>query len=355
MLKETLKDRFLILYNVLTSRAFYHVAFWTGLFFLLFLIDRPSKDISLFSAVELLQIGCFMLVVYSNINYLVPKYLSQNKVLTYFIYLLCVTLIVTLLRVTIQYWLLNNQQELQHKLVYEDQIFIYLLHFFIGIASTAFVISSRWIKTEREKREIKSQQVESELKFLKSQINPHFLFNILNSLYALTIKKSDQAPELVIKLSEMMRYMLYECNEKIVPLDKEINYLKNYLDLEKIRIGSKMDIKIEIEGDPSDKFISPLIFVNFVENSFKHGGKAYTDGQGFVYLHIVITENEIDFQLKNSKAVMNQNSPDKLRIGGIGIKNVKERLALLYPKSHMLLLKEEPDNYTVNLKISLNQ
>ena len=349
---SVLKNQFLLLYRVLTSRLFYHIAFWVALFLLLFLISYSGEHLLLFLMIEAIQIGCFMLVVYTNINILVPRYLSQNKVFIYFIYLICLTLIITLLRVTLQYWILGDQPALQHQLIYQDQIFIYLLHFLIGIASTAFIISSRWVKTEREKREIKSQQVETELKFLKSQINPHFLFNILNSLYALTLKKSDQAPEIVIKLSEMMRYMLYECNEKLVPLSKEIKYIQNYLDLEKLRIGNKMDIQLVINGETDDIFISPLIFVNFIENAFKHGGKIQTQEKGYVRLRIDIDEPNISFRLENSKPQLPANSPDKLRLGGIGIKNVKERLNLLYPGSHELHLHDLPEQFEVDLKLN---
>lgn len=351
-MESAIKNQFLLLYKILTSKLFYHIAFWVALFLLLFLISYSGQHLLLFLTIEAIQIGCFMLVVYTNINILVPRYLKQDKILIYFIYLICLTLLITLMRVTIQYWLLTDQPALQHQLIYQDQLFIYLLHFLIGVASTAFIISSRWVRTEREKREIKTQQVESELKFLKTQINPHFLFNILNSLYALTLKKSDQAPEIVIKLSEMMRYMLYECNENQVPLSKEIKYIQNYLDLEKLRIGNKMDIHLEINGDPDNIEISPLIFVNFIENAFKHGGKIALQEKGFVHLQIDIVEPYIHFKLSNSKPQLPANSPDKLRMGGIGIKNVRERLNLLYPGIHDLQLKDLPEKYEINLKLN---
>jgi len=157
-----------------------------------------------------------------------------------------------------------------------------------------------WLESQREKKELQSQTLQSELKFLKSQINPHFLFNTLNSLYALTLKKSDQAPEIVLKLSEMMRYMLYECNEREVPLSKEINYLKNYLELEKIRQGKKMEINFAMDGEVGHQKIAPLMFIPFVENSFKHGISNQISA-GYVNILLEINQNEVTVTIENSK------------------------------------------------------
>jgi LytS/YehU family sensor histidine kinase len=194
--------------------------------------------------------------------------------------------------------------------------------------------------------------MQSELKFLRSQVNPHFLFNTLNSLYALTLKKSDKAPEIVIKLSEMMRYMLYECNEKYVPLHKEINYVKNYLELEKLRQGEKMDIKFNLTGMVSDQRIAPMMFIPFLENSFKHGLNKQLD-KGYVHIDLKVMDHEVDLEIKNSK-------PEKLpvlngkRSGGIGLQNVKRRLNMIYPERYDLQIQDLPDGYQVNLQLQLN-
>ena len=138
------------------------------------------------------------------------------------------------------YLVANNIEAKQTYL--NNQSFFFLSTFFVAISSSIYYILNDWLKGQRERQELTNKTLQSELNFLKSQINPHFLFNTLNSLYALTLKKSDLAPEIVLKLSEMMRYMLYECNERRVPLQKEINYLVNYLELEKLRHGKKMSI-----------------------------------------------------------------------------------------------------------------
>ena len=204
----------------------------------------------------------------------------------------------------------------------------------------------------KEKQELETQTMQSELRFLKSQINPHFLFNTLNNLYALTLKKSDQAPEIVLKLSEMMRYMLYECNEKRVPLSKEVNYIQNYLDLERLRHGQKVDIRFEVEGQIGEQKIAPLMFIPFLENSFKHGLNNHIT-KGFVLIRMQVESNTVYFFIENSK-------PDVLpprdlrRSGGIGLVNVHRRLNLLYPENYALDIDDNPNSYVVNLKINLN-
>ena len=208
-----------------------------------------------------------------------------------------------------------------------------------------------WLVQQRDKKDLESQNLQSELKFLKSQINPHFLFNTLNSLYALTLKKSDLAPEIVLKLSEMMRYMLYECNEKEVPLSKEINYMKNYLELEKLRHGNKMLIDLKINGELKDQKIAPLILIPFIENSFKHGINNQVS-QGFVNLELNVLNSDLHMQLVNSKSPSLPKMNGR-RSGGIGLVNVKRRMAILYPDKHHLDINESPNTYKIELNINL--
>ena len=206
-----------------------------------------------------------------------------------------------------------------------------------------------------EKQELEKQTMQSELRFLKSQINPHFLFNTLNNLYALTLKKSDKAPEIVIKLSEMMRYMLYECNEKRVMLSKEVNYIKNYIDLESLRQGKNVKINFQLIGDAGHRMIAPLMFTPFLENSFKHGvGNLIANG--FVNIKLSVNGDDVDFYIENSKPDKPPTSIHKdKRSGGIGLVNVQKRLNLLYPEKYDLQIKDTPNAYAVHLKINLDE
>ena len=222
----------------------------------------------------------------------------------------------------------------------------------MGIGSTIYYIMNEWLKGQRKTSELHNKTLQSELKFLKSQINPHFLFNTLNNLYALTLKKSDLAPEIVLKLSEMMRYMLYECNERMVPLSKEVNYIKNYLELEKLRQGKKFDIKFDLEGEIEHQKIAPLMFIPFLENSFKHGLNNQIS-EGFVDIKLKIFDHSVEVDIENSKSPTLP-SPSGKKSGGIGLVNVRRRLDLLYPDNYNLDIKNNPNTYHVNLKLNLD-
>ncbi len=222
----------------------------------------------------------------------------------------------------------------------------------MGVGSTIYYIMNEWLKGQRKTSELQNKTLQSELRFLKSQINPHFLFNTLNNLYALTLKKSDEAPEIVLKLSEMMRYMLYECNERRVPLRKEVNYIKNYLELEKLRQAKKFDIRFQMEGEIENQKIAPLMFIPFLENSFKHGLNSQIS-EGFVDIRLNVMDDSVEVDIENSKAPTLP-SPSGKKSGGIGLVNVRRRLALLYPDSYDLSIRSNPNTYHVNLKLKLD-
>ncbi|MBK9687900.1 MAG: histidine kinase [Saprospiraceae bacterium] len=224
--------------------------------------------------------------------------------------------------------------------------------FFVAAASSIYYILSDWMKGQNEKQELANQTLQSELKFLKSQINPHFLFNTLNSLYALTLKKSDLAPEIVLKLSEMMRYMLYECNEKYVSLEKEVNYVINYLDLEKLRHGKKINIHFQQSGEIRNQLIAPLLFIPFIENCFKHG-VSHQIAEAFVDIKININGQEVSVEIENSKHAVMPGAHQK-KSGGIGLVNVKRRLDLLYADAYELKITDTPTTYKVTLFLKLS-
>ncbi|MBT8219331.1 MAG: histidine kinase, partial [Bacteroidia bacterium] len=232
-----------------------------------------------------------------------------------------------------------------------NQIFTFVGMLGASSAATLLKIATEWLRHQRDVQVLETQTMQSELNFLKTQINPHFLFNTLNNLYALTLKKSDKAPEIVVKLSEMMRYMLYECNERRVPLTKEVNYLKNYLDLEKLRQGDDVRIKFQVHGEITDQQIAPLLFIPFLENSFKHG-ITNTLHEGYVNILLDAEEDHIRFEIENSKPETMPAETHK-KSGGIGLKNVRRRLNLMYPNKHDLNIKDTPRSYGITLDLDL--
>lgn len=338
--------------NHLTRRVIYHMAFWVTLLCILTVVEIQGGDegFIFFFTNEVINVFFFAVIFYFNSDYLIPKYLTHNKLWTYLGLLSLSALIVTPIKIFILFNKFNGFPDLQYDLR-EHQTYYYLISLITAGISTLVKITSDWAKQTRVQKELETRTMQTELNFLKSQINPHFLFNTLNSLYALTLKKSDEAPEVVIKLSEMMRYMLYECNEKLVPLSKEVAYIRNYLALEKLR-HKHLDIKFEVEGMVSNLEVAPLIFISFIENAFKHGAANHISA-GFVQIHIFIDNDELNLYVENSKPEK-QPTQDHRRSGGIGLVNVKRRLEILYPKDYHLDIFDKPNTYGVNLWMKLH-
>jgi hypothetical protein len=340
------------IYDFFTKRVVYHSLFWLGLLILLIIVEGGQQGFLFTLSNELINVLFFGIIVYFNLFYLIPNYLTKKKFLTYCVLLIVSTIILTPLKVIIFYFKFDNLPSAQADLI-RDQNWYFLITFFIAGSSTIFKIVTDWARHLREKQELQTQTMQSELRFLKSQINPHFLFNTLNNLYALTLKKSDKAPEIVIKLSEMMRYMLYECNEKRVLLSKEVNYLKNYLDLERLRQGKNVEISFNVSGEVSDQKIAPLMFIPFLENSFKHGLNNHIS-KGFVNIDLNIKENIVNLFIENSKPETLPLQEHKRKSGGIGLVNVRRRLNLLYPNQYILEIGDNPKTYSVSLEIRLD-
>lgn len=333
--------------NFGTRRVAIHALFWLTVFCLLVLLDWQGGEQTLrFSMFkQFVNIAFYAIIYYVNSEYLIPNYLRHNYFWQYLGFLLGFAVVITPFKVFLLYIISDNDPTYR-----DDQIYYFIISFLTAGASTIVKISSDWAKSVQIQRELETRTMQSELNFLKSQINPHFLFNTLNSLYALTLKKSDEAPEVVIKLSEMMRYMLYECNEPKVYLDKEIGYLSNYLDLEKLR-HKKMDIKFSVEGDTHSLMIAPLIFIAFIENAFKHGA-SNSIAAGFVHIHIHVEQGELNLYVENSKPEKQPSQEPKIS-GGIGLVNVRRRLDILYPDLNHLDIYDNPNTYAVNLWIKL--
>lgn len=336
-------------YKWLTYRPVYHGLFWTTLFIILFLLDySPGINWWFLLGNALINLVFFAVLVYFNLFYLIPRYLAQH-VLLYLVLVLAACAIVTPIRILVLYLKFSGQAEWQQALV-STQWNLYAGSVLVTLTSTVLRVITDWWRYQQEKQILQTQTIQSELRFLKSQINPHFLFNTLNNLYALTLKKSDKAPEIVLKLSEIMRYMLYECNERQVPLEREVQYIQNYLDLERLRQPKGSDIQFIIEGHVSNQLIAPLIFVPFLENSFKHGLNHQTRGGGYVRLRLRVEGKQLEFFIENNKP---DTPPPPNKSGGIGLVNVRQRLDLLYPGRYALQIQDEFNRYAVFLRIIL--
>ncbi len=339
------------IYDFFTTRIVYHTLFWAVMLITLIVLDSSDQGLGFKVIREIVNMLFYSIVVYFNLFYLIPNYLTEKKFLLYCILLMLSVVLITPIKIFVLYLLYTYLPASQQQLI-TDQNWFFLASFLIVGGSTVFKIISDWVRYQRDRKELQTQTMQSELKFLKSQINPHFLFNTLNNLYALTLKKSDKAPEIVIKLSEMMRYMLYECNEKRVLLSKEVHYIRNYLDLERLRQGKNVDISFQVQGKVNSQKIAPLMFIPFLENSFKHGLNNLIS-QGFVNICLDVEDQQVNLYIENSKPETLPQQSHK-RSGGIGLVNVRRRLNLLYPNQYELTIKDNPKTYGVELNIQLN-
>lgn len=211
------------------------------------------------------------------------------------------------------------------------------------------------LNLQTQSLQLQKNNLNLELSFLKSQINPHFLFNTLNAIYTKTVDVDEQAADLVLKLSDLMRYSLYESSKESVVLASEVGYIENYLDLERARFSDKVTINYQLEGNPAEYLIAPLLLVSFVENAFKHG-TAKSKYASYVDLSIVLNNNTLHFRIKNNIPQNSrlENRVRKENVGGFGLSNTSKRLQLLYPDKHKLSVQQTESEFSVDLELILD-
>ena len=216
--------------------------------------------------------------------------------------------------------------------------------FLVFTVSTCSRVIQEWLGIESKKQEIENEKLATELSFLKSQINPHFLFNTLNNIYSLALVKSEATADAVLKLSSIMRYVLSETKHDTVPLDKEIQFIRHYIELQKVRLTDKVTIEFNVEGETEGKQIAPLILIPFVENAFKYG--VSTKETSKLLFEVKAKADSISFTAQNDMISHDSGNENNT---GIGLKNTKRRLELLYPDAHKLTVTEENKQFIVNL------
>lgn len=205
-----------------------------------------------------------------------------------------------------------------------------------------------WYNNKKHTEELEKQKLSAELQYLKNQINPHFFFNTLNNLYSLTLKKSEKAPQMILKLSEIMRYMLIDANHEKVSLENEIDYLNNYINIQKLRFAENSDIQFVVKGLSDKIFIPPLLFIPFVENAFKHGLSKDLK-TGFIKIELEVKNKKIEFRVSNNKPEFNPKTENT----GIGLINIKKRLELLFPDKYSMHINENSSVFEIYLSISM--
>ena len=331
-----------------------HVLFITLVFFTLLNIFRsanPPAEVDYIYTI--LFLSTIIPVVYLHLFWLLPKLRGKGFLVNYLIPLLLIAALFIWINIQLfDRWsvtLFPNFYFISYYTRWEITLF------FIAclVLTTLLKHSKSWFLVntlQRELLEKEKQRVQEELKALKAQVNPHFFFNTLNSIYSMSLDKDERLPSTVLQLSELMRYFLYQSNDDQVPLTKEIAVLKDYISLQRIRSDGNLDVKTEIDVDAGHQKIAPLLLITFLENAFKHGVKGEV-GATFIKLMISVKENRLNFLLENNKGQVD--SIEKGDNKGLGLGNVKRRLELLYPGRHDLVIQDRGKDFIVNLQLQL--
>jgi sensor histidine kinase YesM len=293
-----------------------------------------------------------IIIVFVNIRFLLPKLYFQKKHLQYVLAsLVLIGLTLLVLYHDIFPWSdwFTSQSGRGVRTGRPTRWIPRLVPLIIAYLGTTLVEITRYAnRKEKEAIRLDKEKLETELKFLKSQVNPHFLFNALNNIYSLSVTQAPQTPETVMQLSEILRYMVYDSNEPKVPLEKEIKYIQNFIDLKLLKDSRGMDVELDIPSAAPNLMIPPLLFIPFVENAFKHS-RIEDLKEGFVKIKLSTVGNHIIFNVLNSIPAQ-KFTKDKQ--GGVGLDNIKKRLQLLYPADHFELdIKQNENQYESTLKL----
>jgi two-component system LytT family sensor kinase len=297
-----------------------------------------------------------MCLVYGIIYFILPRYLSKNKnrmvttiILVMFV---CTIAFIYYFNFILSFYLstqvryFTQMPDMAFTIAVWGRNFLFNVPTVVGFA-VAIKLLKNWYIKQKETEQVVREKFKAELQVLKAQVHPHFLFNTLNNIYSFILRDSPTAPEMIKKLTALLRYLIHECNQPLVQLEKELKMIADYISLEKIRYGDDLNISLQVQGNPGNKMVFPLLFIPFVENSFKHGASRMLT-HPWVNLDISIEEHVLHFKLSNSKPGWES---DNNMANGIGLDNVKKRLNLVYPGQHSLNISESDLSFDVSLKI----
>jgi len=337
----------------------YHIIFWIIYFSFNTLRWGSYYSDYLYSfKSNLLGFPIHIALCYLNIYYLMPKFVYKKKYLTYTLLVFASIFFMVFVKFNLTYYLLNTNVWPEGPVVTNTLTVNYAIDMMIGelyviTFVTAIKITMDWLKEHKRLTDLEKLQLETELLFLKTQVSPHFFFNTLNNIYSLAIEKSDKTPKIILKLSELMRYLLYETKPKRQSLEKEILCIQSYLDLERVRYGEQLEINMDISGDIENKKIAPILLLSFVENSFKHGANKNI-GNIRIDISFKIKKDFLYFKISNPVPALTKYKQSFNYNGGIGLKNVKKRLSLGYSKDeYNLKINNKKKLFVVKLKIKV--
>ena len=343
----------------------YHIPFWLVYHYLWWAttVGSPVKAAaSIFSAPYAIKYLFYVvfqiLAVYFNLYYLIPKYLEKSRFAEY-IPLLILTILCAAACIVPGYYLSSILTGKTIRELYGvDSFNLYYLYTGGPLSSTtasmtlamSIKLAKNWLQTQRRHQQLEKEKLETELNFLKHQFNPHFLFNTINSIFFLIHKNPDMASASLAKFSELLRHQLYECNDRQILLSKEIAYLENSIELEKLRQNDNVEVSIQVDHPYEDLGIAPFILMTFVENAFKHVSRE-TGTPNWIRIGLHLDGTLLDFSVSNSAS--SGVSTDVVHYGGIGLKNVQRRLDLIYPGQYHLDIQNNNNRFEIRLRLRL--
>ncbi|HZY82902.1 MAG TPA: histidine kinase [Cyclobacteriaceae bacterium] len=347
----------------------YHLPFWFVYHYLLWvvMIGSPVNAMNNIFASYYSVKYCFYVLleavaVYFNLYFLIPRVLEKGKYVQYVCYFMLTTLCCALLIIPGYYfsaWLSPQTFEEMYQHDPSNWMFFFQVNTFPSSMAAmtlgmSLKLAKNWVQSRQREQALEKEKLETELKFLKSQFNPHFLFNSINSIFVLINKDPRMASEALAKFSDILRYQLYECNEQQIPLGQELDYVSNYIELQKLRHDKdQSDLKIKMDtGNTSGYWIAPFILMPFIENAFKHVSRR-PDGSNWIRMELNMSADRLLFNVSNSVGPATHSSIGIIQHGGLGLKNVRRRLELLYPQKHLLDIIEDKNTFRVHLTLSL--
>ncbi len=321
-----------------------HIAFWCMLLLpaFLFKFNSPTGSVADNFIYRMLINNLLLIVIfYLNAYYFFPIIFKKRNWVFYLLVLLLTLLAAYFISKYVEADIFPSKRRWKKSII--PDLFGYV--FIVGI-SCSYRIIVDYLKGQKATKDKETENLKTELSFLRSQVSPHFMFNVLNNLVSLARKKSDKMEPALLQLSTLLRYMLYEGNESKIAIEQEISYLQGYIDLQKLRFGDDIDVSFIVNGNTSNFVLEPMILIPFVENAFKHG--MGTLDQSKIDIRLIVSDEQLIFEVENDVAPI---SDTKDNSSGIGLINTKRRLELLYQKAHQLSITESNGKYSVQLKI----
>ena len=349
-------------YRFLVRYKLYHMLFWVGYQLFWTALFNSENIFTWVTAIFVVVLSVAQATgAYLNIYYFIPTFLRKQRYGRYALgFLLCLLIswMLTTLSYQGMYYAMNGDWNVAggwFRGTYPQFLGIMML-----LASTAIVfvmivkLTKDWLKDQRRTQQLEKEKLETELKFLRAQFNPHFLFNTINSIHFLIRKDPELASDTLAKFSDLLRYQLYECNEARIPLKKEVHYLSNFVALEKLRNSERLSVSLDVSENVNGAQVAPFILMPFIENAFKHASKGKQQ-ENFIRVTLRQSPQQLEFEVENSKETGASSTREAVHYGGIGLVNVRRRLDLLYPQRHTLRIDEHDNTYSVHLTLDLDE